>query len=385
MTEPSRMHDIQERMVALTRDLILIPSIPSRPDDRRRCYEFIRNHLESLDDIEIREFEDKGIPSLVAAPPGCHEPEILMCGHLDVISHPDISVYRSSIENGRIYGPGAGDMKGSLAIILEVFRQIHSRLPRASLGVAITSDEETGGESGIGYLVNKEGIRCKQAMIPDGGSLNEITIEEKGIIHMRISCQGATSHAARPWLGSNPIVALQSELAKIKTMFDAMRDDKGHWHPTGTVTIIGTGNETFNRIPSNAYAVLDVRFPSPFTVSTMLSKIKDQLVPETNVEVMISAEPTNLSPDLRFKAITEKVLGQEVRLVRDDGGSDGRFLSAKGIPVLISRPLVGNLHAVDEWIDIASMTLFYQIYESYLLDRLSEQDFDNSHPSLTEG
>ena len=52
---------IRQRLVALTRDLILIPSIPSRPEDRRRCYEFVKNHLDALDNIEIREFMDQGI------------------------------------------------------------------------------------------------------------------------------------------------------------------------------------------------------------------------------------------------------------------------------------------------------------------------------------
>ncbi|VAW16905.1 hypothetical protein MNBD_BACTEROID05-330, partial [hydrothermal vent metagenome] len=147
--------DIQERLVALTRDMILIPSIPSREDDRQRCFEFIKNHLESLETIEVREFVCDGIPSLVAGPIGVANPEILMLGHLDVITHPDISVYRSHIKDGRIYGPGAGDMKGALAIMLEVFRKIHSLNAQASLGIVITADEEVGGQSGVGYLVDQ--------------------------------------------------------------------------------------------------------------------------------------------------------------------------------------------------------------------------------------
>lgn len=38
--------DLQKKLVALTRDLILIPSDESRPDDIERCFEFIINHLE---------------------------------------------------------------------------------------------------------------------------------------------------------------------------------------------------------------------------------------------------------------------------------------------------------------------------------------------------
>ena len=40
------------------------------------------------------------------------------------------------------------------------------------------------------------------------------------------------------------------------------------------------------------------------------------------------------------------------------------------IPVIMTRPQVGNLHAADEWIDIQSMLEFYRICETYLKARL---------------
>lgn len=362
--------DILERLVALTRDLILIPSIPSRPEDRRRCFEFIKNHLESIEHIEVREFEKDGNPSLVAAPVGCHKPDILMCGHLDVITHPDIAVYRSEIKDGRIYGPGAGDMKGALAILLEIFRYIHSQSPNASLGIAVTSDEEVGGECGIGYLVKEEGVMCKEAMIPDGGALNQITVEEKGILHLKITCHGHSAHAARPWLGNNPIDHLMEKLGSLNAYFNEKKKEDTNWYPTCAVTIIETENKTINRIPTNASAVLDIRFPPPFTIDELLNQIKYALGGDVEMEVIISAEPTHLSPDPLYGDITEKVTGQPIKMVKDDGGSDARFLASYGIPVLMSRPTVGNLHADDEWIDIKSMGLFYQIYEQFLIQKL---------------
>lgn len=361
---------IEERLIALTRDLILIPSIPTRPDDRRHCYEFVKNHLESLETIEVREFEHNGIPSMIAAPPGCHKPDILLCGHLDVITHPDVSSYRSRICDGRIYGPGAGDMKGALAVLLEVFRSMHTNSPDASLGIAITCDEECGGESGIGYLFGPEGLRCGLAMIPDGGSLNEITIEEKGIIHLRVGCGGHAAHAAQPWLGKNPVEHLMEGLDKLLGYFHGLKKKEDHWYPTCAVTIIGTENQTINRIPSDAYAILDVRFPPPFTVDEILKNIKKVLGDDIHTNVVISAEPTSFSRDPLYKKITEKITGKPAIYVRDDGGSDARFIGPCGIPVLISRPVVGNLHARDEWIDISSMILFYRIYEQYLLKKL---------------
>ena len=58
--------------------------------------------------------------------------------------------------------------------------------------------------------------------------------------------------------------------------------------------------------------------------------------------------------------------GQPVRLIREHGGSDARFLSKHGISVIMSRPVVGSLHSEREWIDITSMQALHRIYYGYL-------------------
>jgi succinyl-diaminopimelate desuccinylase len=317
------------------------------------------------------EHEHRGHPSLLALPRNCERPEVLLCAHLDVITHPDIRFYNSRVEDGRIVGPGAGDMKGSLAILMELFREFNGRKPGIKLGFVITSDEETGGECGIGHLVNECGLRCDAALIPDGGSISEITVEEKGILHVNIHCHGRSAHAARPWKGDNPVERLVEGLARLRRRFDEWRQpDSGngdeHWHPTCSVTVIGTENATVNRVPSNATATLDIRFPAPHTAASLLALVQEELGTGITCDVIISAEASHLSPDQLYVRTTEDILGQPPRLTRNSGGSDARFLAAHGIPVLMSRPIVGRLHADDEWIDIDSMVIFHRICQTYL-------------------
>lgn len=365
-TERDERARLRGRLVALTRDLMLIPSIPERPDDLRRCYDFVKNHLESVDGTAIREFEHCGCQSLLAAPAGCEQPEILMCAHCDVIAHPELSAYRSQLREGRIYGPGAGDMKGALAILLELFRAVQQRQPGASLGLVVTSDEEIGGESGMGHLFREAGVRCGRALIPDGGSVTAVTVEEKGILHLKITSLGRDGHAARPWLADNATEKMIAGLERVRRVFDDLKEPGTHWHPTCSVTRFSTTNQTVNRIPSHAEAVLDIRFPAPHTVASILDEVRAALGGGAEARVIISAEATMLEPDRRFLDAIQEVTGEPARLIRDDGGSDARFISACGIPVMMSRPLVGNLHGKDEWIDIDSMLTFYRIYEKYL-------------------
>ena len=371
MIETRKQQDLRDRLIGLTRDLVLIPSIPSRPDDRRRCYEFVKNHIDSVPHIRVDEYDVQGFPSMVAMPVDCTVPDVLLCAHLDVITHPDISFYRSSIKDGRIIGPGAGDMKGALSILIELFRTMHQQTDKLSLGIAITSDEETGGEHGVAYLFDEVGLRCGSAIIPDGGSIDEITVEEKGIFHIRLTCRGQAAHAARPWLGVNPLDQLVDRLGMIRDRFERWKDESAeHWYPTCAVTMIKTENITPNRIPADAQAVLDIRFPPPHTVESMLQELRHVAGPMIESVLIVCAEPTHLQPDPTFCEIAESVVGHSVSCVRESGGSDARFICKHGIPVQMSRPRVGNLHAADEWIDIESMVQFYQICEQYISTKL---------------
>lgn len=368
MTKPD-YKQIKEKLVSLTRDLMLVPTTASRPEEIVRGLRLVRNHLEGLEKVQLMDHEDKGVPSFVALPEGIKKPEILICAHIDVVDYPS-SAFTSKVVDGRIVGPGAGDMKGCLAVGLEIFRHFHGLHPGISLGLAITSDEEAGGASGIGFLVDKKDLRCGVALVPDGGSIDQVTTHEKGILHMKLRCKGRFSHASRPWEGNNALRVLISNYLKLEHLFSGWPSDADCWHPTCALTMIKTTNEVINRIPDYAEAVLDIRFPQPHTSSELLKNIKDTMDDDVEVEVIIKAEPSDLKPDPLYFEMTQKITGGKVRESRDHGGSDARFIAEQGTPVIISRPLVGNLHSEEEWIDIESMLTFYKIYESYVTKKL---------------
>ena len=80
--------------------------------------------------------------------------------------------------------------------------------------------------------------------------------------------------------------------------------------------------------------------------------------------------PNHISPDPLYLSVTEEVTGKSTSQVKEDGGSDARFIGSLNIPVIVSRPIVGKLHSIDEWIDIESMETFYRVYELYLKRKL---------------
>lgn len=365
---------LRKRLVQTTRDLILIPSTVDRPEEIDRGMDFIINHAEISDAIKVHRYRENGAPSTVFLPDNVLQPEVLMLAHLDVVSLPVGTEYSSTLRDGKICGPGAGDMKGELAILLELFRSIHERYPGASLGLAITSDEERGGAHGTRFLFEQVGIRCGTAIIPDSGSLNEAAVEEKGMLHIKILARGQAGHGSRPWLADNACDRIVHVLAKIRAHFDTLRQGEEHWHPTCSVTVFQTPNRVANRIPGSAEVSCDIRFPGPYTAAEMTAIIQQQLDDRMEMQILVSAEPTYLAPDPLYLQTTEEITGQPARLIREHGGSDARYVAKFGIPVIMTRPYVGRLHAFDEWVDIASMETLYRIYASYIEKKLGLND-----------
>lgn len=365
-------HELAGRLTALTRDLMLIRSTDPHPEERRRCFEFIENHLVTIENLRLRVYECQGYASLVVLPEEVERPNVLLNGHIDVVEHPGLESYRGTVREGRIWGPGAGDMKGAVAVLLELFRDLQRSYPGVSVGLALTSDEEQGGENGVRYLFDEAGLRCGVAIIPDGGSLNRITVEEKGILHLSVSRRGRPGHAARPWLGDNALEGLMEALGRLRSRFQQFHGagDEEHWFPTASLTRLAVPNRTVNRIPEEAEASLDIRFPPPWTVAGMLELAASELGRAVSLDAVLGAEPTHLRPDPLFSEVTEELTGLPARLVRVSGGSDARFMARRGVPVIVSRPEVGNLHAEDEWIDIGSMVTYYRICETYIRRRL---------------
>ena len=378
---------LRDRLVSLTRDLILVPSSAAHPAEIERGLDLLRIQLDTVPGLTLEEHRCADVPSLVVRPTGVATPDILLLAHVDVVDHGALGLYRSQVRDGRIYGPGAGDMKGALAILVTLLTELHHRHPGISLGMAVTSDEERGGDHGTAHLV-EQGLACGLALLPDGGSIDAVVVAEKGTLHLEVEWRGVSTHAAYPWEGRNPVDAMLDDLASLRARFAALGDCRlcrphpganrraagEHWHPTATVTILESESHTPNRISAFARAGIDVRFTPPWTVAATLAEVRACLSAGTRVTPLMGDEPNKMTPNPAFMAIGEQVLGRPVGVVRTAGTSDARFLARRGIPVIISRPLVGNIHRPDEWIDIASMLQYYRMLQEFIGHRLLPAD-----------
>jgi succinyl-diaminopimelate desuccinylase len=363
------MNETEARVIDLLKDLILVRSTAANPEGLHHALRLIRSHVEDIPGLKVENHVSAGLPSFVALPAKVERAELMLVAHVDVVEAPPEHFY-PKVEDGRLYGRGAGDMKGQIAVLTDLFRSVLMERPDLPLGLMITTDEESGGENGVRYLLGEKGYRCGCAVIPDSGRLNEIVVIEKGLISGRVVCRGRSGHSSRPWMSDNAVHRLVRNLDRVLAHFEAAAgNDALHWHATVSANILATRNQTINLVPDSAEATLDVRYTEDITAEEVVRQVESVLDDRSEFVADIVAEPLNTEPDALFLQVTERVTGQPARIAKEHGGSDGRYFTRLGIPVIMSRPEVGGLHSNREWIDIASMLTYYRVLEAYIAER----------------
>jgi len=133
-------------------------------------------------------------------------PTVALVGHLDTVpAHPSDKAPR--LEGERVFGLGASDMKGGLAVMMALAED----LPRAELPVnlvLVLYEREEGPylESGLGPLFEKlpelKRVKFGVAMEPTDGVVQVGCV---GSLHVTLRFHGRSAHSARPWQGDNAI------------------------------------------------------------------------------------------------------------------------------------------------------------------------------------
>ncbi|MEO8608202.1 MAG: M20/M25/M40 family metallo-hydrolase [Chloroflexota bacterium] len=180
--------------------------------------------------------KEAGRPNLIARLKGTGSaPPLLLYGHVDVVpvdgqtwTHPP---FEAQIHDGFIWGRGALDMKGGVAMLVSAFLRAHAEklaLP-GDLILCIVSDEERGGDAGARFLVNEHpelfaGVRYALGEFGGftyylgGKKFYLIQVSEKQGVWLRATLRGPAGHASAPIRGG-----AMAKLGKMLTALDENR------------------------------------------------------------------------------------------------------------------------------------------------------------------
>lgn len=355
-----------EQLFKTTDTLCRIPSI-SR--DRERCHEcldWIRESLPNFSSFYSEVFEYEGYQSLIInTRPGRKAPLILN-GHVDVVSAPEHQFTPQSKEDGTLWGRGTYDMKGAVAVYVELLRKL-AALPEADrpdLQIQFVSDEEIGGHRGVERMVD-EGFDTELFLAGEPTNL-DICNQAKGVLWVKLKVPGVPGHSARPWLCKNPLVAISHGIHQLFGRFPV--PSEAIWQTTATVTGIDVGENSHNRVPDLAEVKIDLRYVPQDDPAEIQSFLKS-LFPDAELELVqlaVGLYTPEDDPKLQaLRALGSEVLGREPALFSEHFASDARYYSAKGTPALCWGPSGAGMHADNEHVEMESLLVY-----SRIIDRL---------------
>ncbi|MGE6226483.1 M20/M25/M40 family metallo-hydrolase [Paenibacillus chitinolyticus] len=203
------------------------------PGEEAACIMYIRQLLEDAG-IETRICAlDPARPNLLARIKGSGDaPPLLLYGHVDVVGTDKQAWSRDpfggDIHDGFVWGRGALDMKGGVAMLISAFLRAHVRkLPlRGDLILAIVSDEEAGGEYGASFLVERHAdyfAGVKYALGEFGGfsfhalgkTFYPIMVAEKQLCWLKATIRGDGGHGSLGKPGADCMAQLGNMLQSL--------------------------------------------------------------------------------------------------------------------------------------------------------------------------
>lgn len=250
------MPGVQPGPVEILRRLLMFDTT-NPPGNEGECIAFASGLLETAG-IEHMILESPGgRPNLVARASGRGEaPPLLLYGHADVVTVSDQTWSRDpfggELHDGFVWGRGALDMKGGVAMMLSAVLRCASggSRPPGDVLLAIVADEESGGDEGAGFLADRHGglfSGVRHAIGEFGGfsltvcgrRLYPVQVAEKQVCWMRALFRGPGGHGSMP-VRNGAIARLARFLRKLdarrlpmhvtkpaRLMLDAVADSLG--------------------------------------------------------------------------------------------------------------------------------------------------------------
>ncbi|OYD82222.1 acetylornithine deacetylase/succinyl-diaminopimelate desuccinylase family protein [Azospirillum brasilense] len=229
-----RIAERRDELVALTRELIRIPTVNPPGDVYTDCAEFLGRRLAGRG-FAVEYVRADGAPgdsdryprtNVVARIEGREPgPCVHFNGHIDVVPAGQgwtVDPFEGVVKDGRVYGRGACDMKGGIAasiIAVEAILEEGIRFPGA-LEISGTVDEESGGYGGVGHLA-KLGYfsrpRVDHVIIPEPLNVDRVCIGHRGVWWAEIETKGRVAHGSMPFLGNCAVRHMGAVLHRIET------------------------------------------------------------------------------------------------------------------------------------------------------------------------
>ncbi len=348
-------------LLALTADLIAIPSLSL---NETAIADFVEARLaERAPSLECIRVGD----NVIARTNSGHERRLLVGGHLDTV--PADQNENPRIEGDSLFGLGAADMKGGLAVMLTLAEAAHALSARLRLDLTVVFyvAEEFSEEH--------NGLRVLFAEHPDLVAADLAILMEPTGAWVEAGCQGSLTveatftgvraHSARPWMGDNAIHSASKALANIAAHNSDSITVDGLEYRESIQVVHFEGGVANNVVPDSARMRINRRFAPAYDTETALAQVSAFLEGATSL-VVINESPA-APPNLMNPLIAEFIGTNDLAVRPKLGWTDVARFTSHGIPALNFGP--GNpeiAHTRGEFVERVELDACYAVLARFI-------------------
>jgi acetylornithine deacetylase len=297
---------------------------------------------------------------------------LLLCGHLDTVGVEGMEdPHVPRVRAGRLYGRGGFDMKGGVAACMLAAAALARDRLAGDVVVAAVADEE---HSSIGIQAVLERLSADAAIVTEPTSL-DVVVAHKGFAWWEISAAGRAAHGSQPHLGVDAIAAMGpvlTELAELERSLAGSRHDL--LGPGSVHASLIEGGRELSSYPDRCTLSIERR-TLPGEDAAQLDAELARLVAAGDTRPTSSGStggaaqlsgrttlvrgPFEVAPQepvvALLRATVAAQLGREPAVRGHSAWMDAAFIAAAGIPTVVFGPDGAGAHAIEEWVDLASV------------------------------
>ena len=342
-------------LLELTAALVDVPSVSF---EERALADLLEAELRALPVLEVTRVGD----NVVARTRGGRPERLVLAGHTDTV--PAQRNDRATIEGDRLHGLGASDMKGALAVFLQLARTL-GEPPIDVTFVFYAREEVAAMHSGLEELfVARPDLLAGDAAILGEPTSSVVEAGCQGTLRLRVTLRGVRAHTARPWMGRNAIHRLAPVLRAVADHVSRQPVIDGLQFREALQAVSVQGGVAGNVVPDEATLVLNVRFAPDRRSSDAAEAAREVLRPYLDdgdevalVDAAEAAAPAVGHP-LLAPLVNELGLAVNPKL----GWTDVARFTSRGVPAVNVGPGAPTLaHTADEHVDRADLQRSFDV------------------------
>jgi len=335
-------------------------------------------------EVELLPVKGQAAQLLLTLRVGADKPWIFFDSHLDTVAvdHMTIDPFAAEVRDGKLYGRGACDTKGTGAAMLWALRE-YARMtdPPNNIALLMSVDEEVsmlGIQSFIKNDLPRLGWGPRLCIVGEPTEHTPV-IAHNGVVRWGIVTQGKAAHSSTPWEGRSAIADMVRVLSVLESQYidklDAEHALTGR--AVASVNLIKGGSAP-NIISERCWAEVDRRVvpgEDPASVLPAVAAVLEQL--KLNDPGLSYTQSVRVAHPPLLPQSSAAVLPLVKQALNDNGirrpavgapfGTHAGYLANAGLPTLVLGPGSPHpAHTKDEWVAVDEIELGVKVYGSLM-------------------